>query len=456
MTRRAKAWFGWSAGLLALTASVGLLALRPDCEPAASSAPTPVVHVEGGGALQAGGASVPFALPIRVSRAGFPSPQPLATPGEEELAPGARALLLEAGTAKLALVSLDLLLIPEPLRDAIRERLPKSLEVAVVATHTHSGPGGFDARTLAGLAGTGWPQEAVASSIVDAAVRAVLLADARRAPARLEWATHASVPGLNRTRSEGAEASQRLSVLRLVSGKDVHALVLTAAHPTLAGRHGEVLDVDYPGRVRLHEGDGVTLVLQGAGGNASVPASGPDGPQRAADHAERVARAVHGMLEADAAGPIAHADVRAAGAKAEAPPGTDVHALPSASQVALGATRIEVPTPAPDAERLVPWAVRGVTERALCSMAPTRMELSLWQLGSVRLLLVPAEVTGALESRLLTAAKADALVSLANGYIGYVEEGALVHRGVGESHRQLFVPTMSQTLEQAAKLAGAR
>lgn len=452
---------GWGAGLLALGAVAGLLALRPDCEPPAQP-PRTLVAFEGTGALRAGGAQVPFSLPTRVSRAGFPAPQPLAAPDARTPAPGARALVFEAGGARLALVSLDLLLVPEALRDAIRARAPEGLELAVVATHTHSGPGGFDARILAGVAGTGWPQPAVAQSVEDAAVLAVERAMQRLAPARLAWSTR-SATDLNRSRSEGAAASQQLGVLRLITTDAVHALVLVPAHPTLVGRRGATLDVDYPGRVALHEGDGVTLVLQGAGGNAAAPASGPDGPARAAAYASRIERAARepGERAVEPAGGVvaAHEDTSGAPFR-EAGGSADVEreraGATDGGALTLGGRRVQVVLPGPDASRLVPWVLRGATERALCAMAPGAAELSVWRLGPLRLLLVPAEVTGPLEPRLLEAAGADALVSLADGYVGYAEDPAVVEAGRGEARRQLFGPELAHALEQAASLAGGR
>ena len=465
MARRepGRRWWKGALAALVLLACVGaFLVRRPDCRP--SPAEAQVVSVlEGEGDLRVGAARRAFQLPPRVARAGYPAPHVIAETGATppEARPGAEALVFEAGDLRLALLSLDLLLIPESLRDALREGAPEGLELVVVASHTHSGPGGFDARRLAGLAGTGWPQPRVQEDIVRAGLEALALAREDLRPARLSWHQGPAPEGLNRTRTDGIPASQSFSVLQMETAERTHSLVLVAAHPTLADREGNLLDADYPGRVQLDPRGGITLVLQGAGGNASVP-PGPAPEVRIDQYAQTLEKAARRLVAAQSTLELhrgAASDVApAVGAQARPASAEQVPSAPDStwapSRLRLTQRRVRRAVPGPDAGRLVPWFARGGAERLLCGLAPVGAELTVWNLGPVRLLFVPAEITAAVEPQLLEAAEASALVSLADGYLGYVEAPSLVRASRGEGRRQLFDPAFASWLTEAAAALG--
>src|SRR5581483_9177704 len=99
----------------------------------------------------------------------------------------ARAVVLKQGALSFGLVSLDVLLIPDDVAAEIRSRSGLS-EAWVVATHTHSSFGGYDARWLAQLAGTGRFREAARRALVDGAVEALVKAAADASQAQLEVA----------------------------------------------------------------------------------------------------------------------------------------------------------------------------------------------------------------------------------------------------------------------------
>ncbi|MBL9037009.1 MAG: hypothetical protein JNG84_00715, partial [Archangium sp.] len=194
--------------------------------------------------------------------------------------------------------------------------------------------------------------------------------------------------------------------------------VLMAAHPTLVPRRGGALDPDYPGRVAaaLETKGGVATVLQTAGGNASA------------------------ALALDA---FSDAVVQ------------EVAKVPTSSPLAtldIGYAAFEVQLPHPDGTRLVPAVLLPATENLLCARASMVAEVGAVRLGPLVLLSVPAEVTLAAAQRLVGATGAQ-VVSLANGYTGYVESDALVRLGEGEAKRQYFPPEVVKLLAEGARLA---
>lgn len=93
-------------------------------------------HAEG--PLRAGAARVPLVPPFPVVVAGYGPPRPEASRADP--VPQARAVVLSSGDVKVGLVSLELLLVPDELVAAVRQRTADlGLQgVVVVATHSHS------------------------------------------------------------------------------------------------------------------------------------------------------------------------------------------------------------------------------------------------------------------------------------------------------------------------------
>jgi hypothetical protein len=87
----------------------------------------------------------------------------------------------------------------------------------------------------------------------------------------------------------------------------------------------------------------------------------------------------------------------------------------------------------------------------ICASAPKQAEVGALRLGPLRLIAVPAEVTLAAAQQL---EPADArVVSVANGYLGYVEPADVVDRREGESRRQYFGRTLLEALKGAVDAA---
>ncbi|MDP2270302.1 MAG: neutral/alkaline non-lysosomal ceramidase N-terminal domain-containing protein [Archangium sp.] len=386
-----------------------------------TATPPALTHLaRGQGDLQVGAAKREL-LPIFPTTVGGYGPR--RTTVDSALSPlFARALVLDVGGQRLGVVLLDVLLIPPQLRDAIGKA--QAFPTWVIATHTHSGPSGFDPRFASELAALGNYAPADFQVLVDAGREALTAATAAVKPARLEVGQQL-VEGVSTPRS-GSAVDRRITRVRFdAEAGPVAQLIIAAAHPTLVARRPEGLHPDWPGLLaeRLEREQGpITFVLQGAGGNASIDRALLPTPEAAATRLEALVRA-----------------------------------LPTAAQPAqLDAawSEVHLGLPRPDARRVVPNALVAAAENALCDDAEDIAVLHALRLGEARFLLVPFEASYAAGLVLEEQSNSTRLISLADGYGGYVETVEAARTGEGEARRQYFAPELLTRLSEAAKLAG--
>ncbi|HET9157998.1 MAG TPA: neutral/alkaline non-lysosomal ceramidase N-terminal domain-containing protein [Myxococcaceae bacterium] len=365
----------------------------------------------GAGPLRAGAFVSELSIPVPVPSVGYG----LIRPEVEGVAfpLSARAVVLASDEERIGLVTLDLLLADQDLVAAIRRRVAGLglSAVWVAATHTHSSAGGYAWNPVAQVAGTGRFRPTIRSRVVEAAARALRSAASSLQPVEAMTGVSELAAGTS-SRDEFPEVDRRLTRVQLRGERGAVAqLVVLAAHPTLVRRPPPGLDPDWPGRLARSQeraGQGVTLVLQGNVGNVSVQKMEADRETPVEAFAQRV----------DAA--VAAVPLQAAGA-------------------GLSHARLEVSLPGPDASRLVPWGLATLVDNVgLWPFAPGWAELGELRIGSVRFLVVPVETTAASGAVLERAAGGARVVSLVNGYLGYVEPADRVKRGAGESPRQLF------------------
>lgn len=171
----------------------------------------------------------------------------------------------------------------------------------------------------------------------------------------------------------------------------------------------------------------MVLFLQGMVGNAraTLPSQESDSPSRDALFATLLTHAARG-----------------------------IHPAPVPAK-GLAYTRVQVKLPRPDASRLVPVGLHGVTENALCHLGPRQAEASRLGLGSVSLLFVPAEVTLPAGRLLEAAGGATRVISLTGDYIGYLDSPEHVRNRSGESQLQYFGPELLETFVRAAALTAS-
>ncbi len=128
----------------------------------------------------------------------------------------ARALVLDDGATKLALVSLDLVGVTKEAKVAVIDRVARrgftSATVMLTATHTHAGPGALATVPLFRPM-TGPFDRALFDEVVAKIARAIERADDALAPATLRLGA-TRVPGLQRNReTEGGPVDDRLRVV---------------------------------------------------------------------------------------------------------------------------------------------------------------------------------------------------------------------------------------------------
>ncbi|MCP3105350.1 neutral/alkaline non-lysosomal ceramidase N-terminal domain-containing protein [Myxococcus sp. K15C18031901] len=399
------------------------------CGPWTARAPVLLSQARGEGPLRAGAAKVALAPPFPVVVAGYAPPRPEAR--ESDPPPHARAVVLESGGTRIGLVSLELLSVTDAVVGRVRARAQALglQDVLVMATHTHSSLGGYDSRLVAQLVGTGRFREDALEVVASAANTALEQATAAVTDVTLELG-EAKEASFVYTRSGGTapDGVMTRAVLRSASAP-VAELLFYAAHPTLVPRQRAAVDPDYPGRLsalRESEGSGVTLLLQGTVGNASVAFSEGQG-------LERVSAFARALAELAGKTPLA----------------------PVEGAVRLSLARVEAVMPRPDASRLVPSFTRAAGDNLLCGSAERVAEVSALALGPLELVTVPGEPTVDAGAELVRRTGASGVLGLVGGYVGYVESPALVREVRGESRRQYFGPGLLDRLGDAAELAAS-
>lgn len=371
------------------------------------------------GTLSVGAAVVPFVLDFPMTVGGY---GPLRGSADKVLTPlGARALIIENGSQRLTLVVLDVLLIPPQVRDQIAAN--QKGQVWVIATHTHTGPSGFDPRAASELAALGSFNQRDQNAIIEAGRKAIDAANTKLVAVKLEVGEAANELAVARS---GKEVDRRITRARFDSlDGAVAQVVIISGHPTLEPRKPEGLHGDWPAVLaqRLEANGGpVTLVLQGAAGNASINRDVASTPELAAEKLEGVVRNIVTVAQPEPVG--------------------------------AAWNEVRVALPRPDASRVAPAGARELAENFLCDDAEDFVLLHGFRLGELSLLFVPLEPSLAAGLVLEEQARVGRVVSLADGYAGYVEPVEVARNGEGEAHRQYFPADLITQLADGARLAG--
>ena len=393
-------------GLVALLALLALFVL-PLGRPGSRLPARAALQLRGEGPLRAGAAKARIRLAPGAPLAGYARPSRSWDGTGEDLY--ARAVALESGGARAVLVALETLLVPAELDEMVAARTGAGC-LLLAATHTHSGPGGTWDSALAWALGNGRFDRAQLALVAAAAAEAIGRAQAALRPAEVRWAQVAWPEGPAVSRG-GASLDEPLTVARI---GDAASLIVYSMHPTSAPRSRSA-SADWPGAVaRLLEagGFGTTLVLQGAGGDATWRRGNVAPGPLVAERAEKELRA------APLRAPSLECSVRVAA------------------------------LPAPSAPPSVPWPLRRAASNLLPFFAERAAAQVEVRLSGLRLLGVPGEPAAALGR----AARADgvhALIGLADGYVGYVETPEAMRAGAGESRRAYFGPDLARALRLA-------
>jgi len=361
-----------------------------------------------------------------------------------------RAVVIEQGDYRLALVVADRVFIPPALREAV-ERDPAFERSRVQAwilsvTHTHSAPGGHVDAWPAEAFGTGTYDPLLFQDLATRVARAIEAAASSLRPVQLEAGSATLGAGFLRDvafnrRDPDDAADAGLDVLRLIavagewarhgqvtavkSDPIVARWVRFAAHPTLLPFYLRRSSGDYPGALcRELDEDGLTLFASGASGDiaAGAPEDTPvvGWEARVERIARRLAGAVHRIEES-----LALEDRELV--------------------VAHVAARVRLPP-------REPWRV-PFAGRSIASYYPETALLQCLRLGQVLVVTFPGEMGHELGERIrkgiqqATAARHVLLWTLTDQYLGYAFTKESIERGGKSQHLSAYGSELGPLLE---------
>lgn len=229
------------------------------------------------------GAAVIAELPSGVRMGGYAGRTARSTGTHDPLT--ATALVLEDGDRRVALISIDAVIVSAELkRRAVAAIGMDTDSVLLAASHTHSGPGGDQLDLLLSRA---YYDIETMDAIVAAIRRAVAAAGQDLRECRVELAT-GTVAGIASDRVLGAPSVPAAAAIARCSddrGQVVGVIANYACHPTVLDEGNTELSADYVAglRARIRERTGAqhVLFLNGACGDLSTRFS-----RRASTHAE--------------------------------------------------------------------------------------------------------------------------------------------------------------------------
>jgi hypothetical protein len=341
----------------------------------------------------------------------------------------ARALVLERDGTRVTWIVLDVVAVDQALTRAVRARLgPAAGTLIVSATHTHSGPGAYVRSTIAGLLTMDRFDAVVHEAIVTAAVEAVRMAEAARAPARVGIATVQGPPVIASRLGKSLDHELTVLALRRPEGAPVALVWNFGIHSTVLGASNLELSADVTGAAseRVEKELGVpALFVAGALGDVSPSRHGPASlPAMGAELAAAV-------LEGWRAGtPLSRAGLTT-----------------RATTLALPAPRLSLRN---CLGRWVPRAL-GVP---LGDMFPREVELAAVALGDVAWVVVPGELQTALGRRVKLAGRelfGEAFVAgISNDYLGYFVTAADYDRTAYVTCASVYGPDTGDRLTDRA------
>lgn len=419
---RRKLWPGCLIPLLVLALAF-CVDLRP--RPSSETATVTTWSHGGSGSWEAGFASATLNPPPELPLGGYAARRRASFEGVRDSV-SVRAFTLGNAGAQVSVVAVDVVLIPESLRSRVQEQLgpdgPDGLWL--VATHTHSGPGGHWDHPVAEWGGLGDFDAAWFEVLAQTIAGVVRTSAAELYPANLRWG-HAEVADLAIPRSNGMEAPPEMRLLAVDGitdlGSSLGGVLMHPAHATVLREGNRLLSSDWPGAAARG--------LEDSLGGTWLVVSGPCGDLKPA--LELRDPDVYGARVVDRALAVRETAT-------EVDPGH-----------LAGATWVG-PAPPGDATGLVPSLFAPIVSNALGWLIREPVRIEVLELGEIRWIGLGAEPVRAVARRLEEAhAGETVVVPLVNGYLGYVELPERVRNRAGEGMRTYFGPPFFGFLEEA-------
>ncbi|MFZ4506874.1 MAG: hypothetical protein ACOYON_04165 [Fimbriimonas sp.] len=306
----------------------------------------------------------------------------------------ARTILLSQGPSQLALVSVEMLTVPESLVREVRARIPAHINLFLASTHTHCAPDSqmLNERMVFPIPGIANFRKDQLPRVADRVAESVRLAMNQTPQVVRQAQYREALVQLNRARRPGGKPDP------LAARLDLGLVPLThfAAHATIHEAEFNRTNGDWPGEL-MRRTEGIALI--GAIGDVSPAVDGPSA-------GDRVDRLVSGLVGAWR------------GSRAEGfDPTKEI-------RYAQGPIELGPPQPHPTFAKVyrVPDALALTVVRGF---APPEASITAWCFGSLLVIGVPGEPTGALGASLVELGKKAGyrhvwVVSHVNGWIGYI------------------------------------
>lgn len=382
-----------------------------------------------------------------------------------------RALVMDDGRTRLAVVTTDLIAVSRALVDLVRTRVAAESglgaeNVLVCAAHNHSGPSGFKADSLFNQP----EDEGLTAFLVSTMAEVVQEACAAMVPARLSFGTgQLETITRNRQQSNDEAVDPDVGVLAIqkAENRDVLAVMFNfTGHPVILGSDNLHISGEYPGQAAETVESvlgGIALFTQGACGDVTMKRSGPP-----LEEVKRLGRILGAEVIKTAMLAEPSKDVRLASHFEEVE--VEPRHLPTAAEAEkqLEAARAAVESagdvPPATLERLKRDAAAAQTTLATARSAEEHPEyfkaachasVHVMQTGPVILVGIPGElfVEYGLEMKQRVRQDLDRpmfLVGYANGYNGYIVTPRAAATGGYEQAIARVAPSAGRTLTEAA------
>jgi len=226
-------------------------------------------------ALEAGWAKADMTPPIGTPLAGYGDRKGAPSTGaHDELY--VKTLVLSDGSDRVAIVSSDMLIVPENVAEIVRDQVAANSslqpdDILFNASHTHSGPGAW-APGFVGEQFSGKYNERIVEFLAEKFTESILAANAEIAPASIGFAS-ADAPEYIRNRARDAATDSELSLMVVEKADKSRCYVVSySAHATVLGDGNMEFSGDYPGYLQraIERGTGgFAMFLGGATGSMS-------------------------------------------------------------------------------------------------------------------------------------------------------------------------------------------
>ncbi|MGF7218250.1 hypothetical protein GGR92_004427 [Spirosoma lacussanchae] len=330
----------------------------------------------------------------------------------------ARAIVLDNGSTRVAVVALDLLITPPTVVEQLKKRLPEVglrwENIYTGAIHSHNSVGGWAPGLVGQLIAGGYDEQLV-SRITDGVLTAIRQAQASLAPVQIGYGqTDATDHIYNRIGFSGPTGplDGAIRLLKLQKADGTSALLCSfAGHATLFnGDNGDYLSRDYPGSLvdRLEKKAATfALFLAGPVGSTGPQARGTTDFQEIRNYAGDLALRIE----------------------------RTVSAIQSRSDSTLALLTLPLGLREPHPRIIGNWRVRPWLFYALYGDYPS--DLKALRIGQTVLVSTPCDFSGELAAELQPVASQKGLnllvTSFNGGYIGYVTPDRYYNRTTYET-----------------------